>query len=315
MASVTAKDFRRDLFARNLQDMPGFIMNKDLFSKLDVYYMRTLRSVIVLAFLLTMSAWAQDTMIIKGGSAVGTVRLGMSMAQVQSLLGAPSSVQSSPNDPQAKFLQYPSKGLAVFVGSNGVVIGITVTGGKWHTPEGIGVGSAGDKVYKTYGQGLQRGQGNVNYASRGLAFSIRNGKVVSVFVFKPEDDKALMGDRIIVPGQRVGGLKIGMKMATVEQAWGAADKVLPMGNNGRAIHRYKEEAIGLIVCNGIVEGMVIETGDFITSHGVKVGSSKAEVVKAFGQGAADGERLLYEKKGIGFMFTAGRVRQITVLAP
>ncbi len=287
---------------------------KDLFLMLDIF-MRLLRSIVVFMALLTVSVWAADAMVIKGGSSVGPVRLGMSMAQVQSLLGAPASVQSSPNDPQAKFLKYPSKGLAVFVGSNGVVIGITVTGGKWHTPEGIGAGSAGDKVYKTYGQGLQRGQGNVNYASRGLAFSIRNGKVISIFVFKPEDDKALMGDRIIVPGKRVGGLKIGMKMSVVEKAWGAADKVLPMGKNGRAIHRYKEEAIGLIVYNGLIEGMVIETGDFITSHGVKVGSSKAEIVKVFGQGSADGERLLYEKKGIGFMFTAGRVRQITVLAP
>ena len=87
-----------------------------------------------------------------------------------------------------------------------------------------------------------------------------------------------------------------------------------MGSSGRSLYRYKEEALGLIVnSNGIIEGMVMETGDFITKEGVKVGSSKDEVFKVFGQTNPANGSLIYEKQGIGFRLTQGRVSQITVL--
>lgn len=256
--------------------------------------------------------WAQQ--LIKGGEGVGSIRLGSSLAQVQQILGRPDKALPSPNDPQAKLLHFKSQGLAVFMGSNGRVIGVTVLSGSWKTPEGIGLGSAATSVTQTYGQGLQRGQGNINYATKGLAFSLRQGKVTGIYVFKREDDRPLLGDRLIIPGQRVGQIKIGMPASTVSQAWGQADSVTPMGQGGRSLYRYREEALGLIVSNsGRIEGLVMETGDFITQQGVKVGSSQAEVVRAFGQAPMSGGSLIYEKKGIGFRFTQGRVSQITVL--
>lgn len=283
--------------------------------------MRYLRVCLVLSAVcvLLMGCWpaqAGSNRQIRGGRSVGPVRLGVSLEAVRSVLGNPEKVDSSPNDPRSKFLRYPQQGLAVFVGSNGKVIGITVTSSAWRTPEGIGVGSAASSVTSTYGRGLVRGKGNVNYAQRGLAFSMRSGKVSSVFVFAPEEERALLGDRIIVPGKRVGGIAIGFPVAKVNQAWGQADQVSAMGQSGRALYRWKEEAVGLIAYGGKVEGMVLETGDFITSQGVKVGSSKTEVIKAMGGGyVTQQERILYEKKGIGFLFCDGRVQQITVLAP
>ena len=65
------------------------------------------------------------------------------------------------------------------------MIGITVQGGPWKTPEGIGVGSAGAAVTKTYGQGLQRGQGNIAYASKGIGFRFMQNCVSQVTVLKP----------------------------------------------------------------------------------------------------------------------------------
>ena len=264
-----------------------------------------------LSFLLLLNfAYAAGGNSIQGGRSVGSVCLGQNINQVRSILGAPSKVVASPNDPNSQLLHFKNHGLAVFMGSNGAVIGITVLGGKWKTPEGIGIGSAGASVTKVYGQGLQRGQGNINYASRGLAFSMS-----SIYVFKREDERPLLGDRIIVPGKRVGSIKIGTHLSTVSNSWGNADNVTPMGQ-GRSLHRYKEEAIGLIVnSKQIIEGVVMETGDFITKEGVKVGSSKSEVIKVFGQANASNGSLIYENKGIGFRLTQGRVSQITVLSP
>ena len=134
-----------------------------------------------LSFLLLLNlAYASGGNSIQGGRSVGSVCLGQNINQVRSILGAPSKVVTSPNDPNSQLLHFKNHGLAVFMGSNGAVIGITVMGGPWKTPEGIGLGSVGTLVTKVYGQGLQRGQGNINYASRGLAFSIRNGKVSSI---------------------------------------------------------------------------------------------------------------------------------------
>ncbi|MBQ7529160.1 hypothetical protein IJT10_04585 [bacterium] len=269
--------------------------------------------VLSLFFVCGAVCWASGSIV--GGQGVGPIRLGQNQGQVVGLLGKPDRVQSSPNDPNAKMLFFNSKGLAVFMGSNGGVIGISVLNGSWKTAENIGIGSSGEAVYKTYGQGLQRGQGNVNYASRGLAFSIRNNRVISIYVFKREDDRPLLGDRLIIPGRRVGDISIGMANSKVVNEWGQADSATPLGS-GNSLYRYREEAVGLIVSsNGVIQGMVMETGDFITKEGIKVGSSKEEVLRVFGPCNVSNGSLLYEKKGIGFRLTQGRVSQITVLAP
>lgn len=249
---------------------------------------------------------------IRAGQGVGPINLGQSLAQVKGLLGSPDKVIKSPNDPNAKFLRYSQHSLAVFVGSNGVVIGVTVLGGPWSTPEGIKVGSSKNAVAKVYGQGLMRGQGNVNYAERGIAFTYKNGVVDTIYVQKIDDNKALLGDRLIMPGERCGSVKIGMPINAVVQAWGQPDNVLNL-QGGSHIYQYKEEMMGFIVRNNRVNGMVIETGDFITVHGLKVGSSKNDVVRVFGPCKEVDNQLIYDKKGIGFRILEGRVQQITVL--
>ena len=264
----------------------------------------------VLAWLCQPAAAADKS--IRPGQGVGPINLGQSLAQVKGLLGAPDKVIKSPNDPNAKFLRYAQHSLAVFVGSNGVVIGVTVLGGSWSTPEGIKVGSPKAAVMKKYGQGLMRGQGNVNYAERGIAFTYKNGVVDTIYVQKIDDNKALLGDRLIMPGERCGSVKIGMPVNAVVQAWGQPDNVLNL-QGGSSIYQYKEEMMGFIVRNNRVSGMVIETGDFITTHGLKVGSAKSDVLRVFGPCKEADSQLIYDKKGIGFRILDDRVQQITVL--
>jgi hypothetical protein len=269
----------------------------------------------LLAFLLVLPALAESNLI-QGGQGVGRIRLGQSLNQVQSALGPPTRVTASPNDPNARLLDYPARGLAIFLGSSGGVIGVVVSTSSFRTPEGLAVGAAQAQVLKAFGQGLWRGQGNLTYPSRGLAFSFQGGKVHTIYVFQREDDRALMGDRLIEPGRRVGGIKIGDPVAVVEEAWGRADQVLTLGQGARQqLYRYKEEALGLVVCAGRIEGMILETGDFITREGVKVGSSRAEVLRVYGRTfRSEPERIWYDVRGIGFWFQGDRVRQIQVVS-
>ncbi len=269
-------------------------------------------SILTLVVVLRLPSHAQNNCVIKAGEGVGPIRLGQSLTEVRGILGNPSKTIKSPNDPDAKFLSYAKNNLAVFVGSNGVVIGITVTGAPWRTPEGIQVGSPKATVTKIYGQGLLRGQGNVNYANRGIAFAYKNGIVNTIYVQKIEDARALLGDRIIIPGQRCGDIKIGMPISNVTDAWGPPDNVLNL-QGASCIYQYKEEMMGFIVSNNRVNGMVIETGDFITTHGLKVGVAKGDVLRIFGPCKEVENQLIYEKKGIGFRILDGRVQQITVL--
>jgi len=209
---------------------------------------------------------------------VGLVRLGQTLGELRKVLGPPTRVTASPNDPNSKLLDYPKRGISVFLGSSGAVIGVVISGRSWRTPEGVAVGTPQGRVTKSFGKGLVRGEGNLTYPARGLAFSFRNGKVHTIYVFQREGDRALMGDRLIEPGRRVGQILLGDPISRLEDAWGRADRVLPLGQGGQErLHSFKEEAIGVVVLAGRIQGVILETGDFITREGVKVGSTRAEV--------------------------------------
>lgn len=252
---------------------------------------------------------------ILGGVGIGKVKLGTSLAEVEAALGKSSQVSASPNDPGSKFYAYPKFGVTVFVGSAGKVIGITVTSAQYRTPEGLGVGSTRPQVEKAYGKGLARGSGNVNYASRGLAFSYNGGKVTHVFVFKPEESRPFLGDRLIVPGMRVGDLRLGAPADPVRKAWGAPSGVTPLSGIPGEVWNYKEQGVSVLASEGLIRSIMVSSGDFITKEGVQVGSSFEEVKKAFGtDGEASTDFYFYVKKGIGFQLTGGRVSEIRVVA-
>ncbi|MGI5843436.1 MAG: hypothetical protein ACOX9B_04575 [Candidatus Xenobium sp.] len=254
--------------------------------------------------------------LIRGGQGVGVVRLGQTLGELRKALGPPARVTSSPNDPNSKLLDYPKRGISVFLGSSGGVIGVVVHGRSWQTPEGIAVGTSQGQVTKLFGKGLVRGEGNLTYPDRGLAFSFRNGKVHTIYVFQREESRALMGDRLIDPGRRVGQILLGDPISRVEEAWGRADRVLPLGQGGQEkLYSFKEEAVGVVVLGGRIQGVILETGDFITREGVKVGSTRAEVLRAFGTTfRSEPGRIWYDVRGIGFWFQGDRVRQIQVVS-
>lgn len=274
-----------------------------------------IRLKLLLALLLTLTALAAPPPIL-GGVGLGKVKLGTTLADVEKALGKTDQVSSSPNDPGSKFYAYPKFGCSVFVGSQGKVIGITITSAQYKTPEGLGVGSSRAQVEKAYGKGLARGGGNVTYASRGLAFSYGGEKVNNVFIVKPEEDRPLLGDRQIVPGQRVGDLKLGAPAEGVLKAWGKPDATTPLSGIKGEIWNYKDEGVGVLASELKIKAVIVSTGDFITAGGVQVGSSFDEVKKAFGAGGeASGDFYFYPARGIGFQLTGGRVSEIRVVSP
>lgn len=280
--------------------------------------LRSRRLLPVLVLLLALGAGIlpcrAEGNLIRGGVGVGPVRLGQTMDELKKALGAPARTTPSPNDPDSKLLDYPARGLSIFMGSSGAVIGVVVSGTSWKTSEGIGVGSPQARVTELFGRGLQRGPENLTYPSRGLAFAFQGGKVRMVYVVQKEEERPLLGDRLVDPGRRVGDLRIGDPVSRVDEAWGRADKTLPLGKD-RQLHVYKEEAVSLVVYGGRVEAIILETGDFITREGVKVGSTRAEVLKAFGRiYRTEPDRIWYDVRGIGFWFQGDRVRQIQVVA-
>lgn len=278
--------------------------------------LREMRKVLLFLALVAIPVLAAGASI-DGGRGVGDIRLGDSYEKVEQALGQADRKQVSPTDPDAGMLFYDRHGLAVLVNKDLKVLGITVTGGGYATPEAIRVGSTRAQVESAYGRGLTRGQGNLSYPGRGLAFSFQNGKVSHVFVVKPEEDRPLLGDRLIVPGQRMGELRLGQDVAAVRSAWGKPDSEKPIREgSATSILTYKEEGVRLVVSGGRIDGVLATTGDFITAGGLKAGATKAEVERAFGKGyATQGPGLFYRNLGIGFIMGEDKVLEIQVIHP
>ena len=99
--------------------------------------MRSRLSLPVLVVLLALGAGLLPSRaegnLIQGGKGVGPVRLGQTMDEVKKAVGAPARTTPSPNDPNSSLLDYPARGLQVFMGSSGAVIGVVVSGASWKT--------------------------------------------------------------------------------------------------------------------------------------------------------------------------------------
>ncbi len=273
-----------------------------------------MRRLLVFWLLLSSLAFCDSSII--GGKRVGPVALGQSMQTLEKSLGKADRVQKAESDKEAAMLFYQQKGLAVLVTADKKVLGITVNSTGYATPEAVRVGSAQAQVKKAYGQGLIRGKGNWTYPDRGLAFSFAKGKVAQIYVMKTEQERPLLGDRLIQAGIRCGDLELGLPFGQVTKLWGKPDHRAAMKGKSAEIVSYRDHGVRLVVSQGRVDGILLTTGDFITPQGVKIGSSRAEVVRAFGKGFVEKEPYLgYSLDGIGFILGDDQVIEIQVLYP
>lgn len=263
---------------------------------------------LVLCLLLPSLALARGWTI-REGKGCGPVSLGQPLGEAERQLGKPISSEPGVSDPDARINGYKG-GVLLLINRDGQVIGITVTAPDARTGAGLGVGSSRSQVQAALGPGLQRSPGQVAYPSSGIGFAYAGQQVERVFVFRPEQSLPLQGDRLIVPGQRVGDLKLGLPVSTVQQAWGAASETRPW--NGGQTLRWSDKRVTLFVLGGKIVGIVLDTGDYVTAQGLKVGSQRSEVVRTLGPGEGGGQGLQYPHKGISFSLAGNQVTQIVV---
>jgi hypothetical protein len=274
---------------------------------------RSLILLLIFFIFVSLPGLAQKQILVPGKSA-GIVELGTDYNTCKTQLGAPTKVESSLSDPSTKL--YRHNDMYVLVGKSNSVIGITVISPSFKTPEGFGIGSGDNQITARYGPGLQRGAGNRTYPTRGIGFSYdASSKVSQVYIFRTEGERPLLGDRLLMPGQRAGELRLGMKLSAVEKAWGQPTKTTPMGQ-GRTLVEYAQSSVRFVVQEGIVDAILVATGDFITPQGLKVGSSAMEVQSILGQSRSKNKKgLFYPKLGIGFLTESNQVTEVQILSP
>ena len=261
-----------------------------------------MRKILLCFSLLLALVWAAPAWKITPGKGYGPVLLGQAEAQAQSLVGAALSQEKRSGG--CVFKTYKGY-LGLLINQEGEIIGITVGDPEARTADAVGLGCSRSEVEARYGKGLSRGPGQVAYPERGISLAYTaQGKVDRLFVVRPEAALPLHGDRLIVAGQRIGDLRLGMPTAQLLKAWGQPDSY--DGNTWR----WQERGVAVTVEQEKVLFVTFTTGDYVTAKGLKVGASRSEVAAQFP--AQKTPQWIYPKLGIGFHFAGETVSTIQV---
>ena len=125
----------------------------------------------------------------------------------------------------------------------------------------------------------------------------------------------------IVPGQRVGEIKVGMVVGDLLRLWGLPERT-ERDPDGVTLYDYGEgKGVGVFVAGDRVSQILVVTPVWATPTGIKVGATRPEVVAFYGRpdetlpGQTPEEfRYWYRRRGIVFLFKDRAVAGITVIA-
>ena len=253
--------------------------------------------------------------VITGGKGVGSFMLGKKFGPYAKALGTPTKTQQSEVASDAKLVYYKKFGMFFFVKKD-VVNGITVSSPLFATAEGVHVGSDEAEVTRAYGA-AQRLDSGVVYPERGIGFTFEGGKVSRIYVMDKEARDLLSGDLRIVPGVRVGGLKLGLPVEQVVKQWKEPDKRAPFPQkSGCELWSYEKKGIIVITWQGKIDGVMVFSPAFRTDKDLHVGSRRDAVVRACGKAKTQEEGMeAYPALGIGFFYESDAVKQIYVKSP
>ena len=241
--------------------------------------------------------------IIIGGKRVGPVTLGAPLSKYASYLGNRKMISPT-------FFNYPKRGMALLV-KNGKVEGIMVYSTDYKTRKGVRVGTPLAKVRKHYGNYLRTESGSLTYSELGLSFNESGNKVTRIMVVHAAVDP-LLGDKAVIPGVRAGNLKIGMDVSAVKKYWGEPTKTRQLENNKSVtIYQYDPKAVKLLVTDGVVAGVQVNSYKFRTPEGIGIDSTREQVVKTYGkQFKKVKDSVMYPSMGVGFYFHKNKVIEI-----
>ncbi len=239
--------------------------------------------------------------IVVGGKRVGPVMLGQPVAKYENFLG-PRSTKSP------RLFYYPARKMLLLV-NRGKIEGITVFSPKYRTKKGVRIGQSVSILKKKYGNYLKTKAGSLVYTELGLSFLERNGKIFAIQVVHAKADP-LLGDKKIIPGVRVGNIKIGMDISVIEKYWGKPARVERV--KGKVlVYRYPHKAVSILVAEGIVAAVQINSYKFSTPEGISIGSTYNQVIKTYGKRFKQvNKSIFYNNLGIGFYFDKGKVLEI-----
>jgi len=245
---------------------------------------------------------AQNDRLIVGGKRVGPVYLGKPLGKFEKILGPRKVINPSLYD-------YPNKGIAVMV-KKGIIRGIMVYSRMYKTGKGGKVGDSIKILKKKYGNYLITDAGALIYTELGLAFNEKDYRITKILVV-PSSPDPLLGDKIIVPGQRVGNIKIGMDISIITKHWGNPKSVKKLPGSQITVYTYSHKGMKILVESGIVAGAEIMSYKFRTREGISVNNSRNQVVKTYGKRYRQvKESINYRSLGIGFYFHKGKVISI-----
>lgn len=252
--------------------------------------------------------------LISGGKSVGSFQLGKTFGPYEKALGAPTKVQASEVSDDAKLVYYKKYGLYFFVKKD-VVNGITVSSPLFSTAQGLHVGSDEAEVTRVFGSAQKLNDGVV-YPEQGIGFTFEGGKVTRIYVMDKEGRDLASGDLRIVPGARVGGLRLGQSVDFVIKQWKEPSKRAPFKQKPHCeLWSYEKKGIIVVTWQGKVDGVMVFSPAFRTERGTHVGSRRDAVTKAYGKAVTQEEGLAsYPHLGIGFFYQDGAVKQIYVKA-
>ena len=275
------------------------------------FIMRTKKPMLVflltaVLFSLCINAALADNIIV-GGKRVGPILLGQPLSKYEKILGPRKTLSQS-------FYEYPKRGIALMV-KQGKVEGIMVYSKGYKTKKGVKVGSSVKLLKKKYGNYLKTDTGAMIYTDLGLAFNEKDYKISKIMVVYAKPDP-LLGDKMVVPGRRMGNIMLGMDIKQVQKHWGKPTTVEQMAGNPKfSIYKYNRKGVKLIVESEIVAGAQILSYKYRTPEGIGVRSTKDQVIKTYGKRfKAVNNSISYPSMGIGFFFNHNEVIEI-LLSP
>lgn len=123
----------------------------------------------------------------------------------------------------------------------------------------------------------------------------------------------------VVPGQRLGPIRMGMSWKDVQAMVGKPDR--HNCANDICTSLYLKRRLNIVTANDMVTTISTVSKGYVTERGIKVGSPVASVLKAYGKGYLQAGCkptcvLYYNGLGIAFAFPqGGPVQGITIYSP